>query len=622
MPNARVFGYIDRMRFHLLFRCPFVSLLLVAVALAAPLTLVRPGAAQMACMPGMADKEPVPPPEQLPVPVKMTGIGNSHITIKANAEAQAWFDQGLSLMHDFWDYESAKAFEQAIRADPKCAMCYWGLAKAEEFRGDAGEAYGKKALQKAVELKGRAGGADKLYIEAAEAASVAKDDDRSAEVAVLRKLVKKNPSDIEARVFLAGAVGDGYDDKGDPKPGQKERIAILESVIRDAPNDSAAHHYWIHAMEPSNHPESAIKSASLLASLAPNSGHMVHMPGHIFYRVGNYAEAEHWFAASTEADERYMRDQHVSPDDDWNYVHNMMYSIANLMEQGKLTEADALSDHLSAARGRLSATMYVWSARDQVTRISLRLPVALRVGDWDAVLALLAQSNLGDGEKTTNLRFLSAELSEYARGMKALDAGDVAGAQAASARMDAGMWRAEQDQAAKEAAKKDKKDDAKKDDSKKDQPPAIAVMPDAEAGPLMKNLSIASLELRGGVLVGQGKVDEAKKLYTEAIAEEKKAGYHEPPFYIRPVGENEAAALLRAKDYAGAKAAYESALAERPNSGFGLYGLARVKELQGDAAGARESYEAFLKSWPAADASLPEVAHARSVVGGQAQGTR
>ena len=88
------------------------------------------------------------------------------------------------------------------------------------------------------------------------------------------------------------------------------------------------------------------------------------------------------------------------------------------------------------------------------------------------------------------------------------------------------------------------------------------------------------------------------------------------------MGENEAAALLRAKDYAGAKAAYESALEERPNSGFGLYGLARVKELAGDAAGARESYASFLKAWPAADATLPDIAHARSVVGGQAQGTR
>jgi len=149
-----------------------------------------------------------------------------------------------------------------------------------------------------------------------------------------------------------------------------------------------------------------------------------------------------------------------------------------------------------------------------------------------------------------------------------------------------------------------------------------AILPDANAEPLMKCLAIASLELRAGVLVAQGKLEEARKLYAEARVEEKKAGYHEPPFYIRPVGENEAAALLRAGDYAGAKAAYESALEERPNSGFGLYGLARVKELQGDAPGARASYAAFLRAWPAADASLPEVAHARTVAGTEAAGTR
>jgi tetratricopeptide (TPR) repeat protein len=416
-------------------------------------------------------------------------------------------------------------------------------------------------------------------------------------------------------------LGDGFDEKGEPKAGTKEKIGILESVMRDAPNDSAANHYWIHAQEPSNHPENALKSAALLASLAPNSGHMVHMPGHIFYRTGNYAEAEKWFAASTETDERYMREQKVGPDDDWNYVHNMMYGIANLMEEGKLNEANALSDHLSAARGKLSATLYIWSARDQMARISLRLPVALRVGDWDAVLTMLGQANLGEGAKTENLRFLAAELSDYARGMKALDAGDVEGAQTASAAMDAGLWRSEKDQTAKDADAK-KVADAKKDADKKDDAPMIAVMPDASAEPLMKCLSIASLELRAGVLVGQGKLDAAKKLYVTATEEDKKAGYHEPPFYFRPVGENEAAALIRAKDFAGAKAAYEEALKDRPNSGFGLYGLARVAELQGDAAGARAGYAAFLKEWTTADAGLPELAHARSVVVAEAGGTR
>src|SRR5580704_2700530 len=370
MRGARRVGYIGGMSlncFSHTFRCSSGSVV-VAVVLGVLLTAgnCTSGIAQqsnpMGAAHDMADMEPVPPPEQLPVPVKMTGIGNSHITIKASAEAQAWFDQGLSLLHDFWDYESAKAFEQAVRVDPKCAMCYWGLAQAEDFRGTETKDYGKKALAKAVELKDHAGGEAKLYIEAAQAASVAKEGDRSAEVAILRELVKKNPKDIEARIYLAGAVGEGYDDKGEPKTGTKESIAILEGVMKDAPNDSAAHHYWIHAMEPGNHPENAIKSASLLASLAPTSGHMVHMPGHIFYRVGNYAEAEHWFAASTEADERYLREWHESADNDWNYVHNMMYAIANLMEQGKLSEANALSDHLSAARGKLSATLYIWSA--------------------------------------------------------------------------------------------------------------------------------------------------------------------------------------------------------------------------------------------------------------------
>jgi tetratricopeptide (TPR) repeat protein len=99
-------------------------------------------------------------------------------------------------------------------------------------------------------------------------------------------------------------------------------------------------------------------------------------------------------------------------------------------------------------------------------------------------------------------------------------------------------------------------------------------------------------------------------------------GYHEPPFYIRPVSENEAAALIKAKDYAGAKAAYEAALVERPESGFGLYGLARVKELSGDTAGARRAYQAFLKAWPSADAALPEVAHAHNVLGSESVAAR
>lgn len=573
-------------------------------------------AQQMPAGHDMSGMLPIAPPDQLPIPVHMSGVGNAHIAITATPEAQVWFDQGLNLLHDFWDYEATKAFEQGIRVDPNCAMCWWGLANAEQARGKDLESYSKQALQKASQLTNKITEPERLYIEAAqiESTSKGKRGTDKQQIEILRKLVSLKPNDTQARLHLALALEDGYKN-GEPKKGEQEAIGMLESILRDAPNDSATNHYWIHAIEPGNHPERAIQSAALLASLAPTSGHMVHMPGHIYYRVGNYAEAEHWFSASMNADEQYMQEQHVGPDDDWNYVHNMMYAIANLMEQGRLADANALSDHLAAARGQLSASLYIWSARDQVSRISKRLPVALRLADWDSVLAMLNDANVPKGDKAANLRFLAAELTDYAKGMKALDAGDAVTAQEHSVSMDAGLKQMKEMRAAlkRSEASKNKKDGAKeKNDAAK--PPMLPVTPDALPDPILKCLSIQSIELRAGVLAAHRKLRAAKKAYALAAKEEKKLGYHEPPFYIRPVAETEAAALLKARDFKGAEEAYRAALEERPNSGFGLYGLALVKESAGDSAGAREAYAAFLKAWPRADANLPEVAHAQKIV--------
>jgi tetratricopeptide (TPR) repeat protein len=568
----------------------------------------------------MDNMEPVPPPDQLPVPIHMTGIGNAHITITATAEAQTWFDQGLNLMHDFWDYESVKAFEQSVRVGPNCAMCWWGLAQAEGFRHSPRQSYAREALAKAVALKDRVTDTERLYIEAAQAdAAIMEDSKRGAdnqEIAILRELVAKNPKDTQARLFLAITLENGYDKNGEPRKRERQAIAMLEASLRDAPNDSATNHYWIHAIEPGNHPERAIQSAAMLASLAPNSGHMVHMPGHIYYRVGDYTQAGHWFAESMSVDEHYMQAEHVGPDDDWNYAHNMMYAIANLMEQGRLADASALSDHLAAARGRLSASLYIWSARDQMSRISRRLPVALRVGDWDAVLTMLGDANLPKTDNAANLRFLAAELTDYAKGMKALDAGDAIAAQQSSTSMDAGLKQMKEMMTALHKGG----DHSSKDDSAN--PPKMPISPDALLDPLMKCLNIQSIELRAGILVVEKKRRQAKRLYAEAIRDEKKLGYHEPPFYIRPVAETEAAALLKAKDYAGAKKAYEAGLVERPNSGFGLYGLAQVEEASGDTAGAREAYAAFLKAWSKADTNLPEIAHAQKMVDAQTRAAR
>jgi Tfp pilus assembly protein PilF len=138
------------------------------------------------------------------------------------------------------------------------------------------------------------------------------------------------------------------------------------------------------------------------------------------------------------------------------------------------------------------------------------------------------------------------------------------------------------------------------------------VLPDATGAAVLSNLSIMSLEFRGSILAEQKKLTEAKALFAEASQEEKALGYSEPPGYIRPVAEAEGLSLLRAGDFAGAHTAYQRALAERPNSGFPLFGLARSSEGAGDAAMARTEYAKFAAAWKQADAGIPQMEHARA----------
>jgi tetratricopeptide (TPR) repeat protein len=550
-------------------------------------------------------------PDKLPVPLKMDGIGNVHIKITGSAEAQGWFDQGLNLYHDFWDYESARAFEQGLRVDPQCAMCYWGLYLAETFRRSSAKHFAEEALGQAVRLKGHVSKTERLYIEASAAHEAEKDkkdadaEGDSKEVLILRKLVKRAPRDTQPRIFLAWTLMDGYDDDGKARNRTAETLTILQGVLKEEPDNSAANHYWIHAVEASPKPEQALHSAEILGRLAPRSGHMVHMPGHIFYRTGDYGRAGEAFAASMVADERYMVQQLVGVDDDWNYVHNRMYAIANLMEEGRLEEATALSGKLKEARGQLQATLYPWSPRDSMTRLDARLPVALRVGDWGRAAELL-KGSVEPPAALSNLAFLRRALREFAVGMRELEAGKIALAEEASARLDAELWRMSSGWKGEESKDKNKKPAADAGT------PKMRLMPDADGKPLVSNVSIMSLELRAGLLLAKKQIDAAKKLYAQASREEKDLGYHEPPGYVRPVAETEAAAMLSVGAWSDAKAAYERALVERRRSGFPIYGIAFSREKSGDLKEASIRYAEFVGVWKGADAGLPELAHART----------
>src|SRR5271156_614746 len=558
----------------------------------------------------MGDSGDPVPPEQLPPPQRIEGVGNVRFPISANAQAQMWFEQGYNLLYDFWDYEADRAFEESIRADANCAMCYWGLYQAESFNHSVTKAYAQASLEKAVALEGHATAREKLYIQAAEAheaavREAAGSEDKAKfdrEIEILRTLVKENPSDTNARIALSGAVDDGYDDNGEARKGKKEALALLQSVLKDEPQNSAANHLWIHAVEASPHPEQALHSAEILGSLAPASGHMVHMPGHIFYRTGDYVRAQTAFDASAQADESYMRQQHIAPDNDWNYIHNLMYSIANLLEAGQLQEAAQVSVKLGKARGHLEDTLYPWSARDAIARLNPALPVALRTADWPRVVDLVNAANLS--QDMPHMEFLAGGLSQFALGMQSVEAHEPDVAERHSVLLDSNLWRMSEqikDQEAKE---------------KKVAPPVgnQSMSPDPLPQPLLKMLSIMSLELRASMLATQNNVPEAEKLFAAALREEKELGYREPPFYIRPVAESEAAALMPAGKWPEAEAAFQKALVERPNSGFALYGIAQVKEQTRDAGATSVAYRQFLSAWKTADPGLPEMQHAQQWV--------
>jgi hypothetical protein len=280
-----------------------------------------------------------------------------------------------------------------------------------------------------------------------------------------------------------------------------------------------------------------------------------------------------------------------------------MYAIANLLEAGQLQAANLVSAKLNLAHGQLENSLYPWSTRDSISRIDPHLPVALRSADWSTTLQLLDASQVPDS--LPNIQFLQRELKRFAVGMQALEQHSVSSAESASAEFDAELQKTSTRINNEEAtAKKKKKTDANQS------PPKLPVMPDAYAKPLLKNLSVMSLELRAAVLVQKNQTTQAKELFSQAAKDEKDLGYHEPPAYIRPVGETEAAAFLSVSDWVDAKTAYQAALVERPNSGFPLYGIALATEHSGDATAAAKAYSDFLSAWKSADASLPQLTHA------------
>ena len=300
-----------------------------------------------------------PPPRLIP------GLGEVHHPVSTkNREAQQFFDQGLKLVYGFNHDEARRSFQRAAELDPKLAMAWWGVAltlgpnynlPVDPEREKAGY----DAVQRALSLQDNASEPERAYINALAVrySNDPKVDLHQLDLAyrdAMSKLAKTYPDDLDAVTLYAESMMNLHPWKlwlrdGKPNEGTEEIVTLLESVLKRDPNHLGANHYYIHAVEASANPERALPSAARLEKLAPAAGHLVHMPAHIYARVGQHSASAHCNQEAVTADKKFLgatHEQGVYPA--MYYSHNLHFlAYANCMD-GKFAEAKRAADELAA----------------------------------------------------------------------------------------------------------------------------------------------------------------------------------------------------------------------------------------------------------------------------------
>ncbi|MEQ1764926.1 MAG: tetratricopeptide repeat protein, partial [Pyrinomonadaceae bacterium] len=508
----------------------------------------------------------------LPAPPVMKGIGTASIKITTkDPKAQQFFDQGLNLLHAFWDLEAYRAFREASRIDPSAPMAWWGVYNSLAQNSQELAEERAAALKKAIELMPTASDREQYYIRSIQLLAE-QGKGRAAWVAELEALISKYPNEVEAQLLIANALAShagSYLPDGRPREGKMYGRSILQNLLRTNPEHAAVHHYWIHASENGPRPEEALDSAAKLTKLAPNSGHLIHMPGHIYYRLGMYDKAREAFVASLDFDLGYMRENKIHPINNWNYTHNLDYLVANSAEQGRYKEAEKYARMLAeipsdAARVKSTGLGYMLYGGDTAL-VRLRM----RFGMWDDAAAELQK--LPAVSDALSVKYKAAILA-YLKGMNSIEKKkDVV---AASSSLDA-LEKLSSEMAAARGSNAS----------------------DWYFGHATRVVAVHLLDLRGSLASLRGEHDEAIRLLNEAVTKERDLGYWEPPHYTRPVLESLGEAYIRAGKFAEAAAAYEKILATRPNSGFAFFGMARLFSKAGDTAKASDANKKLQSVW-------------------------
>lgn len=504
-----------------------------------------------------------------------TDLGTHHYTISTRVPlAQRYFDQGLRLYYAFNHAEAIRSFGEAARLDPGCAMCHWGsgLARGPNINAAmAPDAYGPAHadVQKALALQAQASPMERALIRAlAVRYAPAPPADRapldSAYARAMAQVAREFPADAEAAALYAEALMDlspwNYWTRGEPRPDTPELVAQLERVIGERPDHPAACHFYIHAVE-AVHPDRAVPCAERLAALMPGAGHLVHMPGHIYIRVGRYLDAIRANEHAVHADEAYIRDQRPAAGAYTlgYYPHNYDFLAFAAAMAGRGEQA------LQAAR-TLASLLPVESLSDPAMRhlqhhLVRPMQMLVRLERWDEVLQAPPPPE--------NLAHARA-LWHYARGRALAAKGDVAGAEAELARV--------------QAAAVD---------------PALAEMRlEFNSSPAI--LGIAADVLAGTIASARGAHDLAIRRLGAAARKEDALLYGEPPEWSVPVRQDLGAALLAAGRPVEAERVYREDLARFPENGWSLAGLTRALRDQGRVAEAEEAQARLRTAWPGA----------------------
>ncbi|MCW5966713.1 MAG: hypothetical protein KIT83_21925, partial [Bryobacterales bacterium] len=286
----------------------------------------------------------------------LSGLGDFNRTVSTDSVvAQKYFTQGLALVYGFNHAEAVRSFQEAARNDPKLAMAYWGeaLATGPNINDSALEADRERAAYeaagKALERKEGMSEVEQALVEAIavrfpDPEGKNRDERLAAYAKAMESVYARFPDDADVATLYGGSVMDTmpwnyYAQNGEAKPEMVKAIAALERAIALAPRHPGAHHYFIHAVEASRNPDRGVPSADLLGTLMPGAGHLVHMPSHIYIRVGRYSDATEANKRAILADEDYIsqcRAQGIYPAA--YYPHNVHFLTASLAMEGRSAE--------------------------------------------------------------------------------------------------------------------------------------------------------------------------------------------------------------------------------------------------------------------------------------------